>query len=79
MSLEEAALVEPTAVAIHACRRAGVSLGKVLTYIILTYNIKLNLIERIQFNMYEYYILQPHIVCAHLRSRTHWYVESYHG
>ena len=41
MSLEEAALVEPTAVAIHACRRAGVSLGKVLTYIILTYNIKL--------------------------------------
>ena len=30
MSLEEAALVEPTAVAIHACRRAGVSLGKVV-------------------------------------------------
>ena len=28
MSLEEAALMEPTAVAVHACRRAGVELGK---------------------------------------------------
>ena len=28
MSMEEAALMEPTAVAVHACRRAGVELGK---------------------------------------------------
>ena len=40
MSLEEAALVEPTAVAIHACRRAGVSLGKVLKFIQFSYDIK---------------------------------------
>ena len=39
MSLEEAALVEPTAVAIHACRRAGVSLGKVLKLMLITYKI----------------------------------------
>ena len=48
MSLEEAALVEPTAVAIHACRRAGVSLGKVFKLILFTYSIKfdrMNLVE----------------------------------
>ena len=28
MSLEEGALMEPLAVGVHACRRAGVSLGK---------------------------------------------------
>ena len=28
MSMEEAALMEPTSVAVHACRRAGVELGK---------------------------------------------------
>ena len=32
MSLEEAALVEPTAVAIHACRKANLSLGNVSWY-----------------------------------------------
>merc|ERR1719284_1258177 len=28
MTMEEAALMEPTAVAVHSCRRAGVELGK---------------------------------------------------
>ena len=28
MSLEEGALMEPLAVGVHACKRAGVSLGK---------------------------------------------------
>ena len=50
MSLEEAALVEPTAVAIHACRRAGVSLGKVLKLILFTYSIKFE----IRMNLVEY-------------------------
>ena len=51
MSLEEAALVEPTAVAIHACRRAGVSLGKVFKLILFTYSIKFE-IDRM--NLVEY-------------------------